>query len=151
MYAQTKAELQHHLHLRARAGVPAPDCALRADDCGRPHGLRQDDRHQLVSCRKDEGRQSRCHPAEHLLGKAAHALAQRAGCVPVRGAGCAQRLRFSDQRGCRNAGSGGALPRVFLRQDGVLSVPRRFSSVARRAAPCASSAASARACPRMRT
>ena len=113
--------------------MPAPDCALRADDCGRPHGLRQDDRHQLVSRRKDEGRQSRRHPHEHLLGKAAHALAQRAGCVPVRGAGCAQRLRFSDRRGCRNAGSGGALPRVFLRQDGVLSVPRRFSSAARRA------------------
>lgn len=82
---------------------------------------------------KDEGRQSRRHPHEHLLGKAAHALAQRAGCVPVCGLDVLSAFDFPTRRGCRNAGSGGALPRVFLRQDGVLSVPRRFSSAARRA------------------
>ena len=84
-HAKTEAEPQHDLYFRACAGVPAPDCALRADNGGPPHGLRQDDGHQLVPRRKDEGRRGRRHPYEHLLGKHPYSMAKRAGRVPIRG------------------------------------------------------------------
>ena len=47
---------EHDLYLRAPAGAAAPHLPLRADDRGRPHGLRQDDGRELVSRRAGEGR-----------------------------------------------------------------------------------------------
>ena len=132
-HAKAEAELQHDLYFRACAGVPAPDCALRADDGGRPHGLRQDDGHQLVPRRKDEGREGRRHPYEHLLGKHPHFMAKRAGRLPVRGAFASRRIRLPGRRGQRRARDGGALPHAFIRENVLLSLFGRFPSPARRA------------------
>ena len=123
---------EHDLHLRAPAGAAAPHLPLRADDRGRPHGLRQDDGRELVSRRAGEGRGRDCGAHQRLFRPSGHLLEERAGRIRTRRAAAAARLRLPGRRRrCEPAG-GRSLPRAGRARERV-HLHRRFSPPDRRA------------------
>ena len=129
-HAEAKLEFEHRLHIRAPAGVPAPDLALRAHHRGRADGLRQDDGGELVSFRARQARRSRRCAYQRVFGQSGHLLEERAGGLFPRGVRLSARLPLPRRRRGRKPPDGRSLPRA-RGQAALLYFHRRLSPLDR--------------------
>ena len=129
-HAEAKLESKHRLHIRAPAGVPAPDLALRAHHRGRADGLWQDDGGELVSFRARQARRSRRCAYQRVFGQSGHLLEERAGGLFPRGARLSARLPLPRRRRGRKPPDGRSLPRA-RGQAALLYFHRRLSPLDR--------------------